>query len=109
MALEVKYGSQPNPMGFHEGGRRIVSCDGGQITGFDAYVSHLGGFAEPTLNALRVICSSGRIQVEYEQGSFADTAVFGLLPPDVAGLVKPIRGRGSSPQQLCCARDQCTD
>lgn len=95
MALEGKYGSQPNPMGFHEGGRRIVSCDGGHITGFDAYVSHLGGFAEPTLNALRLICSSGRIQVEYEQGSFADTAVFGLLPPDVAGLVKPIRGRQS--------------
>jgi hypothetical protein len=87
-----RYGAQPNPMGFHEGARRTVTCDGGYVTGFDAYMSHLGGFAEPTLNALRVICSSSRIQVEYETGSLPDTMVFGQLPPEVANLVQPVKG-----------------
>jgi hypothetical protein len=79
-------------MGFHEGARRTVTCDGGYITGFDAYMSHLGGFAEPTLNAIRVVCSSSRIQVEYETGSLPDTMVFGQLPPEVANLVQPVKG-----------------
>jgi hypothetical protein len=90
------YGMQPNPMGFHEGARRVVKCDGGHITGFDAYMSHLGGVPEPTLNALRVLCSSSRVLIEYESGSFPDTAVFGNLPPDVVNLVQPIRGRRSA-------------
>jgi hypothetical protein len=73
-----------------------LKCDGGHITGFDAYMSHLGGVPEPTLNALRLICSSSRVLIEYESGSFPDTAVFGNLPPDVAGLVQPVRGRYSA-------------
>lgn len=82
------YGSQLNPMGFHEGARRVIKCDGGYIKGFDAYMSHLGGFAEPTLNALRVVCSSSRLLLEYETGSLPDTLVFGNLPPEV----QPVKG-----------------
>jgi hypothetical protein len=80
-------------MGYHEGARRIIKCDGGHITGLDAYMSHMGGFAEPTLNALRVICSSSRLLVEYETGSVPDTMVFGILPGDVAARVKPFEGK----------------
>lgn len=97
------YGSQPNPMGFHEGARRIVRCDGGHITGFYVYVSHLGGFSEPTANAIRVICSSSRIQLEFETGSFPDTMVFGNMPE----ASQPVKGdanvlqSGSSFRSLC--------
>lgn len=79
-------------MGYHEGARRIIKCDGGYITGLDAYMSHIGGYAEPTLNALRVVCSSSRMQVEYATGSLPDTMVFGKVPEDVAKLVKPFEG-----------------
>jgi hypothetical protein len=83
-------------MGYHEGARRIIKCDGGHITGIDAYMSHLGGFKEPTLNALRVVCSSSRLLVEYETGSLPDTMVFGILPADVATQVQPFQGECNS-------------
>lgn len=85
------YGSQLNPMGYHEGARRTLRCDGGHVTGFDAYMFQIGGFAESTVNALRIVCSSSRIQLEYETGSLPDSLVFGNLPPELAG-VQPIRG-----------------
>lgn len=102
-------------MGFHEGARRIVRCDGGHITGFYVYVSHLGGYSEPTANAIRVICSSSRIQLEFETGSFPDTMVFGNLPE----ASQPVKGdaNGAVEQQhllppvlhympMCCLQDQ---
>lgn len=100
------YGSQPNPMGFHEGARRIVQCDGGHVVGFEVYVSHIGGYPEPTLNALRIVCSSSRILVEHETGSLPDTIIFGNMPergqPFPGGceqLVHPPHTQSNSTQQ----------
>lgn len=89
--LTSRLGAQPNPIGYHEGARRRLACDGGYVAGFEAYMTHLGGFSEPTVNALRVVCSSGRVLLEYEAGSLTDALVYGNLPADDAA-VPPIRG-----------------
>jgi hypothetical protein len=57
-------------MGFHEGARRTVRCDGGYLTGFDAWLGLSMGFAEPSIVALRVKCSRcGKMLLQGQQTS----------------------------------------
>ncbi|KAF8070901.1 hypothetical protein HT031_000982 [Scenedesmus sp. PABB004] len=82
-------------MGFHEGARRLVRCDGGFVTGFDVHLGRAVGFAELSVQALRVKCSSGRLDVEFE-GTGPDTRVFGNPDPGTTSS-KPVdcpRGQG---------------
>lgn len=86
-------------LGFQEGARRIVKCDGGYVTGFDAYMGFANGFSEKTVVALRVKCSSGKITVEFSSGSLPDTTVFGNLMDQT---LKPLSGASASGLQQPC-------
>jgi len=44
-------------MGFQEGAKRNVKCDGGYVTGLDAYMGSANSFTEKTIVALRLKCS----------------------------------------------------
>ncbi|KAG2482294.1 hypothetical protein HYH03_018779 [Edaphochlamys debaryana] len=70
----------PDPLtmiGFHEGARRLVECKGGYLKGVEVgYVEDAWSFGEPFIGSMRLICSSGKLSVEY-QGEKADTFLFG--------------------------------
>ncbi|WIA11451.1 hypothetical protein OEZ85_011568 [Tetradesmus obliquus] len=85
LLLGVADGYTEQAMGFHEGARRTVRCDGGYLTGFDAWLGLSAGFSEPSVVAMRVKCSSGKINVEF-LGSTSDDYVFGNR---IVDTVKP--------------------
>eukprot|EP00775_Hariotina_reticulata_P001567 gene1567-1907_t len=96
-------------MGFQEGARRNVKCDGGYVTGLDAYMGGANSFTEKTIVALRVKCSSGKIIVEFTKGSLPDTAVFGnleqrLKPKSGLGIAAIEWRRGASAEKDNTAR-----
>ncbi len=50
-------GASSPAMGFHEGARRDVRCEGGFVTGIDVYFGSSAGFTELSVHALRIKCS----------------------------------------------------
>lgn len=69
-------------IGFHEGSRHSVKCVKGFVKGFDIYFKESAAYSGKVITGVRVICSSGKIDVQYE-GVVEDKRVFGQTTTDV--------------------------